>query len=184
MIQEHSISQGDIDKIKGTGVRGMLTKGDVLAFVRAREAQLEAAKEAKERPETDRQREEIRAWIRAQMDEGELSWEPEVELEKSERRAAARVGKSMPSLDGAAQKKGKGAKDGSGAEASSAKNSKPAGIAGDEFFSADEDDDEIGEEAGSDEDVDMADASAAPAKGTSCLPRQSLQLTPPRQAES
>ncbi|KAM5542646.1 hypothetical protein V8D89_003607 [Ganoderma adspersum] len=33
LIQEHSVSQGDVDKINGTGVRGMLTKGDVLAHL-------------------------------------------------------------------------------------------------------------------------------------------------------
>ena len=33
LIQEHHITQGDVDKIKGTGVRGMLTKGDVLAHL-------------------------------------------------------------------------------------------------------------------------------------------------------
>ena len=33
LVQEHGISQGDFDKIKGTGVRGMLTKGDVLAHL-------------------------------------------------------------------------------------------------------------------------------------------------------
>ncbi|KAI0774886.1 hypothetical protein BD413DRAFT_450194, partial [Trametes elegans] len=44
----------------------------------------EQARAAKEKSETDRQREEIRARIREQMDAGVLSWEPEVELEKSE----------------------------------------------------------------------------------------------------
>ncbi|OSC96636.1 hypothetical protein PYCCODRAFT_1260823 [Trametes coccinea BRFM310] len=110
-----------------------------------------AAKEAKERSETDRQREDIRAWVRAQMDAGELSWEPEVELEQSERRAAARVTKSMPSPEGTAQRKGKATKD----DTSIAKNPKTAGIAGDEFFSANEDEEESDGEAGSDEDVDM-----------------------------
>ncbi|KAI0781397.1 hypothetical protein BD413DRAFT_505032 [Trametes elegans] len=33
LIQEHRISQADVDKIPGTGVRGMLTKGDVLAYL-------------------------------------------------------------------------------------------------------------------------------------------------------
>ncbi|KAI0806888.1 single hybrid motif-containing protein [Fomes fomentarius] len=33
LVQEHAISQSDFDKIKGTGVRGMLTKGDVLAHL-------------------------------------------------------------------------------------------------------------------------------------------------------
>ncbi|PIL30582.1 hypothetical protein GSI_07283 [Ganoderma sinense ZZ0214-1] len=33
LIQEHSISQGDVDKINGTGVRGMLTKGDILTHL-------------------------------------------------------------------------------------------------------------------------------------------------------
>ncbi|EJF62657.1 single hybrid motif-containing protein [Dichomitus squalens] len=33
LIQEHGISQGDVNKIKGTGVRGMLTKGDVLTHL-------------------------------------------------------------------------------------------------------------------------------------------------------
>ncbi|RDX52758.1 single hybrid motif-containing protein [Lentinus brumalis] len=33
LIQEHGITQGDVDKIKGTGVRGMLTKGDVLTHL-------------------------------------------------------------------------------------------------------------------------------------------------------
>jgi hypothetical protein len=31
LLQEHSVQ--DPEKIKGTGVRGMLTKGDVLAFL-------------------------------------------------------------------------------------------------------------------------------------------------------
>ncbi|KAH9857592.1 single hybrid motif-containing protein [Lenzites betulinus] len=33
LIQEHNIATGDIEKIAGTGVRGMLTKGDVLAHL-------------------------------------------------------------------------------------------------------------------------------------------------------
>ena len=33
LIQEHGITQADVDKIKGTGVRGMLTKGDVLTYL-------------------------------------------------------------------------------------------------------------------------------------------------------
>ncbi|KAI0831693.1 single hybrid motif-containing protein [Trametes gibbosa] len=33
LIQEHNIPTGDIEKIAGTGVRGMLTKGDVLAHL-------------------------------------------------------------------------------------------------------------------------------------------------------
>ncbi|KAI0694166.1 single hybrid motif-containing protein [Cerioporus squamosus] len=33
LIQEHGITQAEIDKVKGTGVRGMLTKGDVLAHL-------------------------------------------------------------------------------------------------------------------------------------------------------
>ncbi|KAI1784225.1 single hybrid motif-containing protein [Ganoderma leucocontextum] len=33
LIQEHNISQGDVNKINGTGVRGMLTKGDVLTHL-------------------------------------------------------------------------------------------------------------------------------------------------------
>ncbi|KAH9915784.1 single hybrid motif-containing protein [Epithele typhae] len=33
LIQEHGIAQAEFDKIKGTGVRGMLTKGDVLAHL-------------------------------------------------------------------------------------------------------------------------------------------------------
>ncbi|KAI0373257.1 single hybrid motif-containing protein [Pilatotrama ljubarskyi] len=33
LIQEHHIPSGDVEKIKGTGVRGMLTKGDVLAHL-------------------------------------------------------------------------------------------------------------------------------------------------------
>ncbi|KAI0737873.1 hypothetical protein C8Q80DRAFT_1208988 [Daedaleopsis nitida] len=33
LIQEHGISQADFDKIQGTGVRGMLTKGDVLSHL-------------------------------------------------------------------------------------------------------------------------------------------------------
>ncbi|KAI5899086.1 single hybrid motif-containing protein [Schizophyllum commune H4-8] len=49
LLAAHRISPIDAAAIPGTGTRGMLTKGDVLAFVRAREAQLEAAREAKER---------------------------------------------------------------------------------------------------------------------------------------
>ena len=33
LVQEHGLSEGDIAKIAGTGVRGMLTKGDVLAHL-------------------------------------------------------------------------------------------------------------------------------------------------------
>ena len=33
LIQEHNISQRDVDKISGTGVRGMLTKGDILTHL-------------------------------------------------------------------------------------------------------------------------------------------------------
>ncbi|KAI0329888.1 single hybrid motif-containing protein [Cubamyces sp. BRFM 1775] len=33
LIQEHHLPQGEIEKIRGTGVRGMLTKGDVLAHL-------------------------------------------------------------------------------------------------------------------------------------------------------
>ncbi|CDO76748.1 hypothetical protein BN946_scf184813.g18 [Trametes cinnabarina] len=119
-----------------------------------------AAKEAKERSETHRQREEIRSWIRAQMDSGDLSWEPEVELEKSERRAASRASKSMPSMAGPSKAQGKGTKAGGSAETSSGKGSKAAGIAGDGFFSTADDEDEdntqdTDEAAESDDDGDM-----------------------------
>ncbi|RPD59205.1 single hybrid motif-containing protein, partial [Lentinus tigrinus ALCF2SS1-6] len=33
LIQENDMTQADVDKIKGTGVRGMLTKGDVLTYL-------------------------------------------------------------------------------------------------------------------------------------------------------
>ena len=33
LVQEHALSQASVDQIKGTGVRGMLTKGDVLAHL-------------------------------------------------------------------------------------------------------------------------------------------------------
>ena len=39
LLAAHQISAVDAAAIPGTGVRGMLTKGDVLSFVRAREAE-------------------------------------------------------------------------------------------------------------------------------------------------
>ncbi|KAI0629524.1 hypothetical protein C8Q77DRAFT_1140736 [Trametes polyzona] len=126
----------------------------------------ETARQAKEKSDTDKQREEIRTWMREQMDGGALSWEPEVELEKSERKAgvSAKAGPSMEvPLGKKAMAKGK---KGDHAKSSTAKSTQ--GVAGDDFFDAGEDEDEEEEKTsasdsegsdggggGSEEDVDM-----------------------------
>ncbi|KAI0350628.1 hypothetical protein OH77DRAFT_1488837 [Trametes cingulata] len=128
----------------------------------------EAAREAKEKSETDRQREELREWMRKQMDAGALSWEPEVELEKSERKAA-RAGAVAPSLEAPGEKKTK-SKKGDKMDASASKSRAAAGVADDDFFAAGEseeeeegsanasDSDGVSDDGGSsDEDVDMDD---------------------------
>ncbi|KAI8971029.1 hypothetical protein BD414DRAFT_229574 [Trametes punicea] len=102
----------------------------------------EATREAKEKSETDRQREEIRTWIRERMNSGELSWEPEVELERSEKKAA-RAAKAAPSLEIQGKDQANGKKE-NRAGASAAKPSKAGGLADDEFFDADDDKDEEG----------------------------------------
>ncbi|KAI0653307.1 hypothetical protein C8Q70DRAFT_640197 [Cubamyces menziesii] len=123
----------------------------------------ETARAAKEKSDTDKQREEIRTWMRKQMDAGELSWEPEVELEKAERKAA-RALKATSSMEAQStqQAKGKGSKTKS--------MPKKTGIADDDFFGGDDDEDQDGDDeqdknesssdsedggGGSDEDVDM-----------------------------
>ncbi|KAH9846492.1 hypothetical protein C2E23DRAFT_575250 [Lenzites betulinus] len=116
---------------------------------------------AKEASETDKQREEIRTWMREQMDAGAFSWEPEVELEKSERKAAG-AAHLAPTMD--TQEKIKGKK-GDGAKLAAAKAPK-SGVADDDFFGADDGEESDAEasaiseaasgDAGeSDEDVDM-----------------------------
>ncbi|KAI0828066.1 hypothetical protein BC628DRAFT_1488178 [Trametes gibbosa] len=120
-----------------------------------------SAKDIQDASETDRQREQIRKWMREQMDAGTISWEPEVELEKSERRmGSATNGTGAPTMD--AQGKGT-TKKADVAKSSTAKAVK-SGVADDDFFGADD-----GEESdasassgavsagggGSDEDIDM-----------------------------
>ena len=96
--------------------------------------------EEKGKEETDRQREEIRTWVREQMEAGALSSEPEVEVEKSEGGKAAPTAKlsRLPSLPAHAEKQADGSK--------SKQSSKPAkgGVADDEFFGADDDDEDEG----------------------------------------
>ncbi|KAI0327928.1 hypothetical protein GY45DRAFT_1327000 [Cubamyces sp. BRFM 1775] len=132
---------------------------------KAGQSAADAAREAKEKSDTDKQREEIRAWMRKQMDAGELSWEPEVELEKAERKAA-RASKATPSMDMQTTALAKGKK-----ESQSKSKPKTTGLADDDFFGGDDDEDEDEDEqdkgesssddsdgdggGGSDEDVDM-----------------------------
>ncbi|KAH9889320.1 hypothetical protein C8Q73DRAFT_154352 [Cubamyces lactineus] len=127
---------------------------------KAGQSAAEAAREAKEKSDTDKQREEIRAWMRKQMDAGELSWEPEVELEKAERKAA-RASKATSSMETQPARPKE--------EKKSKAKPKAAGIADDDFFGGDDDEDEDGEQdkdesnsdssddggGRSDEDVDM-----------------------------
>ena len=97
--------------------------------------------------ETDRQREEIRREIRERMDAGELSWEPEVELKRGE----GKGGKAAParSQDGAGKKaKSKESK------AEVQKPAKSGGVAGDDFFAMDEDDEEEDDEEDEDSEMD------------------------------
>ena len=128
---------------------------------KAGQSAAEAAREAKEKSDTDKQREEIRAWMRKQMDAGELSWEPEVELEKAERKAAP-ASKATSSMETQSARPTK-------EEKKSKAKPKAAGIADDDFLGGDDDEDEDGEQdkdesssdssddggGGSDEDVDM-----------------------------
>ncbi|KAI0719716.1 hypothetical protein C8T65DRAFT_706097 [Cerioporus squamosus] len=44
----------------------------------------QVAREEKEKSETDRQREEVRKWVRKQMEAGALNREPEIEMRKAE----------------------------------------------------------------------------------------------------
>ncbi len=114
----------------------------------------DVAREAKEKSETDRQREEIRTWMREQMDSGALSWEPEVELDKSERRAGS--ASKAPTMEVQETKKSK-AKKNDQKGASTAKGAKAGGVANDDFFGADdgEDEDSSNEGGESDGDIDM-----------------------------
>lgn len=50
LLHEHSVQ--DPEKIKGTGVRGMLTKGDVLAFLGKASSPTGTFKPAQPRPES------------------------------------------------------------------------------------------------------------------------------------
>ncbi|KAL1937859.1 hypothetical protein VTO73DRAFT_12752 [Trametes versicolor] len=113
----------------------------------------DAAREAKEKSETDRQREEIRAWMREQMDSGALSWEPEVELEKSERKAGS-ASKAAPTMEVQEVKKSK-AKKNDQTGVSAAKGAKASGVANDDFFGADGGEDEDSSSGGSDSDGDV-----------------------------
>ncbi|EIW54208.1 uncharacterized protein TRAVEDRAFT_74419 [Trametes versicolor FP-101664 SS1] len=114
----------------------------------------DAAREAKEKSETDRQREEIRAWMREQMDSGALSSEPEVELEKSEKRSGS-ASKVAPTMEVQETKKSKVKNDQKGV--STAKGAKASGVANDDFFGADGGEDEGSSSGGgeSDGDIDM-----------------------------
>ena len=101
--------------------------------------------EEKGKEETDRQREEIRTWVREQMEAGALSSEPEVEVGKSEGGKAAPTAKLSrpPSLPAHAEK-----------QASASKPTK-GGVADDEFFGADDDDQDEGtSEAEEDSEMD------------------------------
>ncbi len=113
--------------------------------------------EEKGKAETDRQREEIRTWVREQMETGALSSEPEVEIGKSEGGTGPSMAKLShpPSLPGHAQKHAD-----SGKSKLSSKAAK-GGVADDEFFGADNDDedeegDTRGEEPGDDSEMDKA----------------------------
>ncbi|PIL33703.1 hypothetical protein GSI_04328 [Ganoderma sinense ZZ0214-1] len=101
--------------------------------------------EEKGKAETDRQREEVRTWVREQMEAGALSAEPEIEVGKTEGGKSAPKAKLLrpPSLSAHAQRR----EDSSKLKPST----KPAqgGVADDDFFGADEDDE--GEEGGTSE---------------------------------
>ncbi|KAI0740875.1 hypothetical protein C8Q76DRAFT_587656, partial [Earliella scabrosa] len=94
----------------------------------------EKEREDAEKSETDRQREEIRRWIRRQMDAGALSWEPEVELGKEDRKKGAASGRHAYEEKTRTQ------------DAREVGKSNPphrkSGVADDEFFAADDDGDE------------------------------------------
>ena len=110
--------------------------------------------EEKGKAETDRQREEIRTWVREQMEAGALSSEPEVEVGKAEGGRGASTAKLSrpPSLPARAQKQ-----EDSGKSKLPRKPTK-GGIAGDAFFGADDnddDDEELGTSGGSGEDSEM-----------------------------
>ena len=120
----------------------------------------QVAREEKEKSETDRQREEVRKWVREQMEAGALSSEPEVELGKAEARgAAATTGKF-----GQAGVGGKGAKDG---ETKSTSKAAGNAVADDDFFAMDKEAAEESSEEGpsgegeggseSEEDSEMAE---------------------------
>ncbi|KAI0800156.1 hypothetical protein C8Q74DRAFT_1234670 [Fomes fomentarius] len=93
---------------------------------------------AEELSETDRQREEIRRWIREQMDGGGLSWEPEDEL------ARAEGGKNVTSYGHDYKEKGpvKSTDDARGEDSKLAPKPAKGGVADDEFFGADDDEED------------------------------------------
>ncbi|KAI1790322.1 hypothetical protein LXA43DRAFT_891111 [Ganoderma leucocontextum] len=111
------------------------------------------ANEEKGKAETDRQREEIRTWVREQMAAGALSSEPEVEVGTLEagKGAPASVAKLQrpTSLPAQAHKQE--------VNGNSKPSPKPAkgGVADDEFFGADDDDEGDTSEEEFDEDSEM-----------------------------
>ncbi|KAI0669545.1 hypothetical protein C8Q78DRAFT_185091 [Trametes maxima] len=107
--------------------------------VQGKVGKVREVEDAEEKPETHRQREEVRAWIREQMAAGALSSEPEVELEKAERKIA----RSTPVMG--AKEESKGTK-GNRREVAEKKPAKKGGVAGDDFFGADDGEDDSGDE--------------------------------------
>ncbi|TBU37627.1 hypothetical protein BD309DRAFT_973667 [Dichomitus squalens] len=118
------------------------------------EAEAETVDE-KGKAETDGQREEIRAWVREQMEGGALSSEPEVEVGKSER------GRSAPTAEPLHPTPSSSTKQKKAGDCASMTWSKPAkgGVADDEFFGADdeENEDESAIEEGPEEDSEMGE---------------------------
>ena len=123
---------------------------------KGKEAEVETVDE-KGKAETDRQREEIRTWVREQMEAGTMSLEPEVEVGKSEHGkniSTATLSHPTPPSSSLKQKKTQ--------KSDSTSRSKPSkgGVADDEFFGADdgEEEEEVdgsASEGESDEDSEM-----------------------------
>ncbi|RPD68984.1 hypothetical protein L226DRAFT_540154 [Lentinus tigrinus ALCF2SS1-7] len=114
----------------------------------------QVAREEKEKSETDRQREEVRKWVREQMEAGALSAEPEVELTADAKRAAAAAQDTFVQ-DGVRDKRTKGG------NAKSIGKAAGNAVADDDFFAKDEEADSEENEEGdspgedSEEDSDM-----------------------------
>ncbi|KAI0714061.1 hypothetical protein C8T65DRAFT_645375, partial [Cerioporus squamosus] len=87
----------------------------------------QVAREEKEKSETDRQREEVRKWVREQMEAGALSEEPEVEQKAEGKRTSAATVQGSFGQDGVKMKEAKTGK----AEASG------NAVADDDFFGVD-----------------------------------------------